>query len=308
MRVADLFAGAGGFSTGAAIAGLDVVFAANHWPLAVSVHQHQHPKTQHACQDLQQFDFGTVPDHEILVASPACQGHSEAGQPGRAASGTARAAHDTMRSTAWAVVSAAEAKAPRAIVVENVPEFREWRLYPAWRAALQMLGYHLTEQVLTASRWGVPQRRRRLFIVGRLDGPLTIEDPTAEEPAIRGALDFDAGPWTRIDDVTKPAARRRLEHARARHRRCWGQHVSHRGAWGRSIDGPSSTVTTKNQHWLVNRDRYRLWTVAETARAMSFEADYIPDDVCRTDAIKLYGNAVPPLLAAGLLSRVAEAM
>jgi DNA (cytosine-5)-methyltransferase 1 len=308
MRVADLFAGAGGFSTGAELAGLDVVFAANHWPVAVAVHKHNHPKTAHACQDLQQFDFRRVPDHEILVASPACQGHSQAGHLGRLASSTVAAAHDAMRSTAWAVVSCAEAKQPRAIVVENVPEFREWRLFPAWRAALGLLGYHLTEQVLTASRWGVPQRRRRLFLIGRLDGPLELADPEVDEPPIRQALDFGAGEWTKIDDVTKPGARGRLEHARSHHRRCWGQHVSHRGAWGRSLDEPSSTVTTQNQHWLVDGERYRLWTVAETLRAMTFASDYIPADVGRTDAIKLAGNAVPPRLAAGLLEHVARSL
>lgn len=308
MRVADLFAGAGGFSTGAELAGLDVVFAANHWPVAVAVHRHNHPKVRHECQDLNQFNFARMPDHEILVASPACQGHSEAGQPGRSKSPGAASAHDAMRSTAWAVVSAAEAKQPRAIVVENVPEFREWRLYPAWRAALGMLGYHLTEQILTASRWGVPQRRRRLFIVGRLDGPLDIADPVVAEPPIREALDFKSGTWTRIDDVTKPGARARLEHARSNFRRCWGQHVSHVGAWGRSVDEPSTTVTTQNQHWLVCGGRYRLWTVAESLRAMSFASDYIPASVGRTDAIRLAGNAVCPRQGAGLLTQVAASL
>ncbi len=39
MRAVDLFAGAGGFSTGAAMAGCDVVWAANHWREAVDIHQ-----------------------------------------------------------------------------------------------------------------------------------------------------------------------------------------------------------------------------------------------------------------------------
>lgn len=43
-----------GFSTGATMAGVQVVWAANHWPAAVQVHANNHPATQHACQDLQQ--------------------------------------------------------------------------------------------------------------------------------------------------------------------------------------------------------------------------------------------------------------
>ncbi|MBP3980829.1 DNA cytosine methyltransferase [Acidovorax sp. JG5] len=38
MKAIDLFAGAGGFSTGAMMAGCEVVWAANHWPAAVAVH------------------------------------------------------------------------------------------------------------------------------------------------------------------------------------------------------------------------------------------------------------------------------
>ena len=78
MKAADLFAGAGGFSTGARLAGVPVVWAANHWPAAVRVHARNHPDTVHACQDLQQANWATVPAHDLLLASPCCQGHSHA--------------------------------------------------------------------------------------------------------------------------------------------------------------------------------------------------------------------------------------
>ena len=45
MRAVDLFAGAGGFSEGARMAGLEVVWAANHWPVAVEWHAANHPDT-----------------------------------------------------------------------------------------------------------------------------------------------------------------------------------------------------------------------------------------------------------------------
>jgi DNA (cytosine-5)-methyltransferase 1 len=67
MRCVDLFAGAGGFSTGATMAGAQVVWAANHWPLAVKYHAANHPGTDHACQDLQQADWSQVPAHDLLL-------------------------------------------------------------------------------------------------------------------------------------------------------------------------------------------------------------------------------------------------
>lgn len=48
----DLFAGLGGWSAGARAAGVQVLWAANHWPVAVEWHSANHPETQHVCQDL----------------------------------------------------------------------------------------------------------------------------------------------------------------------------------------------------------------------------------------------------------------
>jgi DNA (cytosine-5)-methyltransferase 1 len=307
-----LFSGCGGTSLGAAQAGLEVVWAANHWPAAVELHRRRHPKTIHVCQDLQQFDWRALPDHEILWASPACQGHSEAAQPARSRDRSLAHAHDRLRSTAWAIVSACEAKQPRSFVVENVPEFREWRLLPAWRAALGLLGYRLTEQVLTASKWGVPQRRRRLIIVGHLDRELRIDEPDVEhEPTLEGVLDpEDPEPeWIEIEDIATPGARRRAQHAHRTFggRPCWGWHVSHRGAWARTLAQPANTLTTKNQHYLVADGHYRLWTVDETLGAQGFPVGYL-DGVPRTQALVMAGNAVPPGLAKGVLEQVARSL
>ncbi len=97
MRAIDLFAGIGGFSEGARQANIDVVWAANHWELAVQYHSANHPHTEHVCQDLHQAAWDQCPKHDILLASPACQGHTHA-------RGKEKPHHDAQRSTAWAVV------------------------------------------------------------------------------------------------------------------------------------------------------------------------------------------------------------
>ena len=152
MIAIDLFAGLGGFTEGASQAGVHVAYAANHWPLAVQWHAANHPDTEHACQDLQQADFRAAPAHDILLASPACQGHS----PAR---GRERPHHDAQRATAWAVVTCAEVHRPAVVLVENVPAFARWVLFPAWCAALDALGYALAPMVLDAADAGVPQHR-----------------------------------------------------------------------------------------------------------------------------------------------------
>lgn len=116
LKAVDLFAGAGGFTTGAEQAGVRVVWAANHWPAAVNCHSQNHARTLHACQDLHQANWSLVPKCNLVLASPCCQGHS-------VARGKESPQHDASRSTAWAVVSCCEYHKPEAFIVENVPEF-----------------------------------------------------------------------------------------------------------------------------------------------------------------------------------------
>lgn len=56
----DLFAGLGGWSTGARAAGVQVLWAANHWPEAVKWHAANHKDTDHICQDLHQANRAAV--------------------------------------------------------------------------------------------------------------------------------------------------------------------------------------------------------------------------------------------------------
>lgn len=299
MRAIDLFAGAGGFTSGATMAGADVVYAANHWPFAVETHSMNHPSTRHECQDLRQADWTALPAYELLLASPACQGHSQASQPKR------RAYHDAMRATAWSVVDCADVTSPRAIVVENVLDFRRWRLFPEWRAALVKLGYVLTELEVRASHHGVPQRRDRLFIVGTR-GAVPFLPRAMHETAFGPFVEWDAAGWR---DVAKasPGVRERIDRARRNHGpRCLTQHVT--GHPGVSLHEPIRTITTKDQWAVVDGDRYRPLTVRETKRAMGFADDYrFPEGAGRRDCVLALGNAVPPPVARDVVRAAMEA-
>lgn len=301
MIAVDLFAGWGGFTEGAELAGVRVAWAANHWDLAVRAHAVNHPDTAHVCQDLRQADWTSLPRYDLLLASPACQGHSQASQPKR------RGYHDAMRATAWAVIDCAEITRPRAVIVENVPDFKRWTLYSLWREALVRLGYHVQEHDAHAAAFGVPQRRHRLVIVATRK-PIAIELPRVKvETAFGPCIEYGEGRW-RSTSLAAPNARARFAHGR----RNWGrsflsQHVTaHPGV---PLTQPIRTITTKDQWVIVDGDRYRPLTVREYARAMSFRDSYKwPDDVSRAENIKGIGNAIPPLVARGVVHLVAEAV
>src|SRR5690606_8964966 len=94
-------------------------------------------------------------------------------------------------STAWAVVRWVEALSPKWWVVENVPEFRRWPRWAEWWTALGSLGYYTTEGVLDASRFGVPQSRRRWFAAGHRSRLVALPVGRAPERTVRGCLDLD---------------------------------------------------------------------------------------------------------------------
>lgn len=301
MKAVDLFSGAGGFSTGAVMAGCKVVYAANHWPAAVQVHANNHPDTLHVCQDLQQADWTQVPEHDLLMASPACQGHSRA-------RGKERPHHDAQRSTAWAVVSAAECHRPAVVLVENVPEYSRWLLYPAWCAAMNALGYALAPMVLDAADHGVPQHRRRLFVVGtRSKHPIELRLPQREHVGAERFIDFGAGRWSPVNRPGRSLAT--LARIAEGRRTCgWRFLTAYYGNehGGRPLQRPVGTITTRDRWAIVDGDRMRMLSADEARRAMGFPATYqLP--ASHKDAMHMLGNAVVPPVARDVINAIREA-
>lgn len=301
MDAIDLFAGLGGFSEGAEQAGVRVVWAANHWPAAVQVHANNHPETEHVCQDLQQADWTQVPKHDLLLASPACQGHSRA-------RGADRPHHDATRATAWAVVSALECHRPPLALIENVPEFTRWVLFPAWCSAITALGYAIAPHLVDAADHGVPQHRERVLIaLTRSKHPIELHLPRRQHVPAATIIDFDAERWSPIERPGRsPATLARIANGRRQHgdRFLTAFYGNEKG--GRSLNRPVGTITTRDRWAVVDGDRMRMLSVAEARRAMGFRASYRLPERAR-DAMHMLGNAVCPPVVRDCITALREA-
>jgi DNA (cytosine-5)-methyltransferase 1 len=136
-----------------------------------------------------------VQAHNILFAFPCCQGHRKA--RGKA---IGIPQHDASGSTAWAVVSAAEHNRPVFAVIENVPEFLRWSVYPAPSLGMEALGYCLSPHVVYAADHGVARHRERLFIVAVCaKRPLLLNLRKREHVPVSTFIDFTAGSWQPIE-------------------------------------------------------------------------------------------------------------
>lgn len=182
VRAADLFAGAGGASTGLRLAcqqigvGLDLI-AVNHWPTAIETHSANHPDARHSCAPVETLDPRVaVPGGrlDILIAAPECIHFSRA-RGGRPMS-------DQNRASAWHILRWLELLRVDAVLIENVPEFVTWGplgtngrplksrkgdTFRAFLAALESLNYRVEYRVLNAADYGEATTRRRLFIQAR---------------------------------------------------------------------------------------------------------------------------------------------
>jgi len=301
MKAIDLFAGLGGFTEGARQVGVPVLWAANHWRLAVDVHAINHREVECVCQDLQQADWSHVPNCDLVLASPCCQGHTKA-------RGKDRPHHDKSRSTAWAVVSCCEYLRPKAFIVENVKDFLNWKLYPAWKLAMTAMGYHLTTQMLDASDLGVPQERSRLFIVGTLFGGVRIPPGTQSKIPIAPHINWEYPKWSMIRDRV-PATQSRAANGRAKYgdRFVMPYYGSGSGLTGRELSRPLGTVTCKDRWAVVDGERMRMLQIPEYKAAMGFSEDYHTAGT-RENQINLLGNAVCPAVAAHAIQHVVESI
>lgn len=281
FKAADLFAGAGGASTGLLAAadrlGVRVdLTAINHWPIAVETHAANHPDARHLCESLDSVDPRKVIDGrlDVLWASPECTHHSRArgGKP----------ISDQSRATAWCVVRWADALRPRWIGVENVQEFAEWaplgstgkplvskrgEVFRAWMNALRALGYTAEYRVLCAADYGAATTRTRLFVMARFDGgrsrgPIAWPGETHAAAGAHPSLFGARQPWRAAREIIdwsqqgrsifgrqKPLAPRTLERIAAGARKFWGVELEpflvamEHGGRVVDLDKPLPTIT-----------------------------------------------------------------
>ncbi len=206
--IIDNFAGGGGASTGIERAlGRSPDYAINHDPVALAMHEVNHPDTKHLTTSVWAVDPRDLVKRGQKVGlawfSPDCKHHSKAkgGKP----------VEKNIRDLAWVVVSWAELVRPEVIMLENVEEFKDWcpltdnskpdlsrrgETFREWVKRLKALGYKVEHRELRACDYGAPTIRKRLFVIARRDGrPIVWPEPTHGAPDSAEVLQGQRQPW-----------------------------------------------------------------------------------------------------------------
>lgn len=181
-KAVEFFCGAGGMSLGMEQAGFDVVLAADVDGHHAAVHKRNFPDHATLCTSVVDLTAERIYDAiggklelDLVCGGPPCQGFSNMGL---------RDVKDPRNSLVDHYARLVAELQPKCFVMENVPGMASGKTKPVLDAVVKFLeeaGYRITKpvQVLDASLFGVPQKRKRLFLLGaRKDLGITLSYPT----------------------------------------------------------------------------------------------------------------------------------
>lgn len=173
LRFIDLFSGIGGIRKGFELACEDLgieyecVFTSEIKPYAIDVFKQNHPNESIA-GDITQIEAGKIPDFDFILAGFPCQAFSAAGKR--------LGFEDTRGTLFFEVERIIKEKDPYGFVLENVeglvnhdkknPKDKIGRTLSLILKHLEALDYKINWRVLNAKDFGVPQDRKRIYIVG----------------------------------------------------------------------------------------------------------------------------------------------
>ena len=223
--------------------------------------------------DIYSIDASTVPKYDILCAGFPCQPFSQAG--------FGKGFQDNRGNLFFKILEFLDVNEPPMVLLENVPHLLRHDDGNTWktiRAELEKRKYFIDFKVLTASDYGIPQRRKRLFVIASKYGCTSLHSiKTQTTPS--------------LSDYLGQAFERNVAFTI----RCGGRRspIDDRHNW----DG----------YWVQTqegRKAYRL-TVADAVKLQGFPPTFKWGTDCVTKQWKMLGNTIPTCLS-GVVAKLVD--
>ena len=167
ITYASIYSGIGGFEVGLKKAGgYKNVWSCDKDPDANRIYIKHFGEKNHYSGDIRDVKTEDIPDHDLLCAGFPCQAFS--------ISGRREGFKDPRGTLFFEIARIAAAKKPKILLLENVPgllHHDEGETFKTILWELGRLGYWIEWQVINTNWLGLPQSRRRVFIIGYYGGP-----------------------------------------------------------------------------------------------------------------------------------------
>ena len=211
FKMIDLFAGVGGLSLGFENCGFDIVLANEYDSSIASAYTKNRPNTTMIVDDITKLPINETFSQyqekvDLIVGGPPCQGFSQKGKR--------KTINDPRNFLFKYYVDVVSTVKPKYFVMENVPNLltaENGYFKNEIIALFSQLGYVISAEVLCAADFGVPQNRRRAFIIGKRGNcnPVAFPQKKSRRTTIWDAISdlayLESGEGTEIQEYRFPA-------------------------------------------------------------------------------------------------------
>lgn len=298
MKVVSLFSGCGGMDLGFEQAGFEIAMALDFDKFAAKTYNANFKKPL-INEDLWEFDLEKIPDHDLMIAGFPCQPfsvmHEEEGF------------EDEERGTLFfKLCEIIDLKEPQIIVLENVRNLLrhdEGNTFKRIKDSLEEREYKVFHKVLNTSDYGLPQTRRRVFIVAFKDHSVnfTYPEPIELELTMQDLLEQDVPDKYYLSE-------KMIETVMSWGTKNYSAKPEIDLKIARTLCASMAKMHRASQDNYVSDERgIRRLTPRECARLQGFPEDF--KIVCSdTQAYRQFGNAVSVPVAKFLANSIQEAV
>lgn len=306
MKIVSLFSGCGGMDLGFEKAGFSVIFQNDNNKAAIDTLKYNFDENFVSHKDIRKILSEEIPDCDGIIGGPPCQSWSIAGK--------LRGSNDPRGQLIFDFIRIISAKRPNFFVMENVSGMllkRHQEEFENIKLAFENLGYAIYCNVLNACDYGVPQDRKRLFVIGII-GEKKYCFPKKVLVKQNLMCIKNIPPHIKNQDVYRGSfssiymSRNRV--------RSWQEQSYTVQASCRHApihpQAPKMKRTCKDKYAFdtENLELYRRMSIREIARIQTFPDtfQFIYNKI--PDGYKMVGNAVPVLLAQKIAESIREAL
>ena len=318
LNAVDLFSGCGGLSEGLRQAGFKVVAGVEVDQYAAKTYRINHPEATLFESDIRELDTTKILNIlngealHLLAGCPPCQGFSSLRKLNRKL-----AVRDERNSLIDEYYRFVEELNPLTIMLENVPGIIDYTLFKSIVNKLKNLGYNIDCKVVDVAEYSVPQRRKRLVLVGSKlckinvakgnDTTITVrevfrklENYNKHDPMCNIYPHHTEQIQKLISLIPKNGGSRK-DLPKKYHLECHKKkNIGFNDVYGRlKWDSVSSTITggclNPSKGRFLHPEKDRCISAREAALLQTFPIDYkFPTDIPKANIALLIGNALPP--------------